>query len=153
MADEVVVVKKENWIDSTRQYLIDIRGEMKRVTWPSRVKVESTTVVVILSVFAFRALLQGYRYGRYSIPSSRAMTASPSQSENSDARTRTSFPKNPSSAHRGCCRGCRTWLLNQKQNRAGTESAKGGTSRRKPSPQWYIIHTYSGFEQQGSQNH
>ena len=26
---------------------------MKRVTWPSRQKVESTTVVVIVSVFAF----------------------------------------------------------------------------------------------------
>jgi preprotein translocase subunit SecE len=52
MADELVV-KKESWIDSTRQYLLDIRGEMKRVTWPSRAKVESTTVVVIVSVFAF----------------------------------------------------------------------------------------------------
>jgi len=55
MADEVVAVKKENWVDSTRQYLTDIRGEMKRVTWPSRAKVESTTIVVILSVFAFAA--------------------------------------------------------------------------------------------------
>jgi len=52
MADELTV-KKESWIESTRQYLIDIRGEMKRVTWPSRAKVESTTVVVIASVFAF----------------------------------------------------------------------------------------------------
>ena len=52
MADELVV-KKESWIDSTRQYLLDIRGEMKRVTWPSRAKVESTTLVVIVSVFAF----------------------------------------------------------------------------------------------------
>jgi len=52
MADELVV-KKESWIDSTRQYLTDIRGEMKRVTWPSRQKVESTTIVVIASVFAF----------------------------------------------------------------------------------------------------
>jgi len=52
MADELVV-KKQNWIESTREYLIDIRSEMKRVTWPNRAKVESTTVVVILSVFAF----------------------------------------------------------------------------------------------------
>jgi preprotein translocase subunit SecE len=28
---------------------------MKRVTWPSRAQVESTTLVVILSVFAFAA--------------------------------------------------------------------------------------------------
>ena len=52
MADELIV-KKESWVESTRQYLTDIRGEMKRVTWPSRAKVESTTVVVIASVFAF----------------------------------------------------------------------------------------------------
>jgi preprotein translocase subunit SecE len=73
MADELVV-KKESWIESTRQYLIDIRAEMKRVTWPSRAKVESTTLVVIVSVFAFavyfkvidtiidRTVVSGYHY-------------------------------------------------------------------------------------------
>jgi len=73
MADELVV-KKESWIESTRQYLTDIRGEMKRVTWPSRQKVESTTVVVLVSVFAFalyfriidkiidRTVVAGYNY-------------------------------------------------------------------------------------------
>ena len=52
MADELVV-KKESWIDSTRSYLTDIRSEMKRVTWPSRMQVQSTTVVVIMAVFIF----------------------------------------------------------------------------------------------------
>ncbi len=73
MADELIV-KKESWIESTRQYLTDIRGEMKRVTWPSRAKVESTTLVVIVSVFAFavyfkvidtiidRTVVAGYNY-------------------------------------------------------------------------------------------
>jgi preprotein translocase subunit SecE len=51
MAGEEVV--KANWIDSTRDYLRDIRSEMKRVTWPSRNRVQSTTMVVILSVFLF----------------------------------------------------------------------------------------------------
>jgi len=46
-------VTKTSWIDSTREYLGDIRSEMKRVTWPSRDRVQSTTVVVILSVFIF----------------------------------------------------------------------------------------------------
>ncbi len=46
-------VKKSNWIESTRDYLTDVRAEMRRVTWPSRKQVESTTLVVILSVFAF----------------------------------------------------------------------------------------------------
>lgn len=48
-------VKKENWIESTRIYLQDIRSEMKRVSWPTRDRVQSTTVVVILSVFIFAA--------------------------------------------------------------------------------------------------
>jgi len=46
-------VKKSNWIESTREYLTDVRAEMRRVTWPSRKQVESTTLIVILSVFAF----------------------------------------------------------------------------------------------------
>ena len=47
--------KKENWIESTRSYLGDIRSEMKRVTWPNRERVQSTTLVVIVSVFIFAA--------------------------------------------------------------------------------------------------
>jgi preprotein translocase subunit SecE len=54
MATELEV-KKESFIDSTRAYLADIRSEMKRVTWPNRTQVQSTTVVVILSVFLFAA--------------------------------------------------------------------------------------------------
>jgi preprotein translocase subunit SecE len=54
MAGELEV-KKQNWIESTREYLGDIRSEMKRVTWPTRDRVQSTTLVVILSVFIFAA--------------------------------------------------------------------------------------------------
>jgi preprotein translocase subunit SecE len=54
MAGEVEV-KKTNWVESTREYLKDIRSEMKRVTWPSRERVQSTTVVVLVSVFIFAA--------------------------------------------------------------------------------------------------
>ena len=53
MAGELEV--KQNWIESTRSYLNDIRSEMKRVTWPSRERVQSTTLVVIVSVFIFAA--------------------------------------------------------------------------------------------------
>ena len=45
--------KKSNVIESTRDYLNDIRSEMKRVTWPNRDRVQSTTMVVIVSVFIF----------------------------------------------------------------------------------------------------
>jgi preprotein translocase subunit SecE len=39
----------------TRDYVRELRNEMRRVTWPSRKQVESTTAVVILTVFAFAA--------------------------------------------------------------------------------------------------
>ena len=45
--------KKSSFIDNTRSYLSDIRSEMKRVTWPNRERVQSTTVVVIVAVFIF----------------------------------------------------------------------------------------------------
>jgi preprotein translocase subunit SecE len=50
--------KKTSWIDSTREYFTDIRSEMRRVTWPNRKQVESTTLIVILSVFAFAAYFE-----------------------------------------------------------------------------------------------
>ena len=56
MAGEIeTTTQKQNWIESTRGYLGDIRSEMKRVTWPNRQRVQSTTVVVIVSVFIFAA--------------------------------------------------------------------------------------------------
>jgi len=45
--------KKTNLLESTRSYLSDIRSEMKRVTWPNRERVQSTTMVVIVAVFIF----------------------------------------------------------------------------------------------------
>ena len=41
------------WVDNTRDYFNELKLEMRRVTWPSRRQVESTTAVVIFSVFAF----------------------------------------------------------------------------------------------------
>ena len=43
------------WLNNTRDYINDLKLEMRRVTWPSRKQVESTTAVVIFSVFAFAA--------------------------------------------------------------------------------------------------
>src|SRR5215510_15970777 len=40
------------WADNTKQYVNDLKLEMRRVTWPNRKQVESTTAVVIFSVFA-----------------------------------------------------------------------------------------------------
>ena len=41
------------WADNTKEYISDLKLEMRRVTWPSRKQVETTTAVVIFAVFAF----------------------------------------------------------------------------------------------------
>jgi preprotein translocase subunit SecE len=43
----------KNWIQGTKDYINDLKLEMRRVTWPNRNQVEGTTAVVIFSVFAF----------------------------------------------------------------------------------------------------
>ena len=48
MADE-----KKNWFEATKDCVNDLKLEMRRVTWPNRKQVESTTAVVIVSVFLF----------------------------------------------------------------------------------------------------
>ena len=45
----------KEWPEITKSYIGELQLEMKRVTWPSRSQVESTTAVVILTVFAFAA--------------------------------------------------------------------------------------------------
>jgi preprotein translocase subunit SecE len=44
-----------NWIERAKDYINDLKLEMRRVTWPARKQVEGTTAVVIFSVFAFAA--------------------------------------------------------------------------------------------------
>lgn len=43
------------WPARVKNYVQELQNEMKRVTWPSRKQVESTTIVVIVTVFAFAA--------------------------------------------------------------------------------------------------
>ncbi len=43
------------WPMAVRNYVEDLNGEMRRVTWPQWKQVRATTIVVILSVFAFAA--------------------------------------------------------------------------------------------------
>ena len=50
MADE-----KKNWLQATKDYIDELKVEMRRVSWPNRKQVENTTAVVIFSVFAFAA--------------------------------------------------------------------------------------------------
>ena len=45
----------KTWPDTTKNYINELKIEMKRVTWPSRKQVQSTTAVVSVTVFAFAA--------------------------------------------------------------------------------------------------
>jgi len=45
--------EKKSFVQNTREYIDELRTEMRRVTWPNRKQVESTTAVVIVSVFLF----------------------------------------------------------------------------------------------------
>ncbi len=48
-------VKQPNPLERGREFLGDVRGELRKVTSPTRSEVQSTTTVVILAVFAFAA--------------------------------------------------------------------------------------------------
>lgn len=53
MAAEVQGWKE--WPKATKDYIDELKLEMRRVTWPTRKQVEATTVVVIICVFGFAA--------------------------------------------------------------------------------------------------
>lgn len=41
------------WPEKVKSYFEELQAEMRRVTWPSWTQVRATTIVVIVSVFAF----------------------------------------------------------------------------------------------------
>lgn len=44
-----------NWLRGVKDYIDELKAEMRRVTWPSRAQVQATTAVVVVSVFLFAA--------------------------------------------------------------------------------------------------
>ena len=42
-----------SWISTARTFLTDVRGELKRTTFPSQREVKGTTTVVVITVFIF----------------------------------------------------------------------------------------------------
>ena len=53
--DRVQVAHSPNrlaaWVDRTRQFLVGVRDEMKKVTWPTRDElVKATRMIVVLSI-------------------------------------------------------------------------------------------------------
>lgn len=47
------------WYGRGREFLVEVRNEMKRVTWPTRKEVYATTIVVILTSVFFGLYLFG----------------------------------------------------------------------------------------------
>jgi preprotein translocase subunit SecE len=45
------------WVNRAKGFLADVRGELKRTTFPSKKEVQGTTAVVVLTVFVFAAYL------------------------------------------------------------------------------------------------
>jgi preprotein translocase subunit SecE len=48
-----------SWWTNSRNFLTEVRNELKRVTWPSRKEVYATTVVVIVTSAFFGLYLWG----------------------------------------------------------------------------------------------
>ena len=65
MAKAIVVPEKDRmqegfrrvtgFVNRTRDFLKDVRGEMRKVVTPTRAEVRATTTVVIVTVFTFAA--------------------------------------------------------------------------------------------------
>jgi preprotein translocase subunit SecE len=55
MGTKAVAGTQPNFIQRVRDYIDELRAEMRRVTWPARKQVQATTVVVIACVFLFAA--------------------------------------------------------------------------------------------------
>jgi preprotein translocase subunit SecE len=54
MADVTTISQKAgNWPAQIKEYIQELQLEMRRVTWPNWKQVRATTIVVIVSVFAF----------------------------------------------------------------------------------------------------
>jgi preprotein translocase subunit SecE len=52
-------VKIFNYFKRLKTFLVEVRSEFKKVTWPPRREVYGTTIVVIITVFFFGFYLYG----------------------------------------------------------------------------------------------
>ena len=54
-----LVAKPKEWWTVTREFWVETRAEMKKVTWPNRNEVVSTTLVVLVATMVFAFYLWG----------------------------------------------------------------------------------------------
>jgi preprotein translocase subunit SecE len=48
---------------SPRQYLSEVRGELRKVAWPTRREVVNSTIIVLIAVTVMTSLIFGFDYG------------------------------------------------------------------------------------------
>ena len=60
--DSGVAEQAKQFPERVREFYLDVRGEMRKVSWPARDEVFGTTVVVIASVFFFGMYLFAVDY-------------------------------------------------------------------------------------------
>ncbi|HVH85499.1 MAG TPA: preprotein translocase subunit SecE [Terriglobales bacterium] len=53
--EENIGSRLKAWPERTKDFLDDVRAEMKKVNYPGRKEVQATTTVVIITVFVFAA--------------------------------------------------------------------------------------------------
>jgi preprotein translocase subunit SecE len=53
-----VTTKAISWPEQTKNYIEEVKAEMRRVSWPSWPQVRATTGVVIAAVFLFSAYFE-----------------------------------------------------------------------------------------------
>ena len=54
-----IINKPKEWVTTLREGYKDVIAEMKKVTWPNRSEVTSTTVVVLVATVVFAMYLWG----------------------------------------------------------------------------------------------
>ena len=60
MAEEnAIAARPKQWVTSLTEFWRDTTAEMKKVTWPNRHEVISTTVVVLIATVVFAVFLWG----------------------------------------------------------------------------------------------
>ena len=50
MATEVLAGPKRNWVVRFVDFLRDVRGEVRKVTWPTREELKKATLVIVIFV-------------------------------------------------------------------------------------------------------
>jgi preprotein translocase subunit SecE len=52
----------KEWYARTRRFLQEVSSELKRTTWPGRIEVRGTTLVVLVTIFVFAVFLFAVDY-------------------------------------------------------------------------------------------